>query len=81
MSDLTEQEKRDIQSFTWNSKPSTYQLDRMNMMRRMGKELCEYMIESVKNCPDRSAAIRDLRKAIMQCNLAIAHENIDKADK
>ena len=73
---MTEQESLDVSRFTWNSKCTEDQLMRMDFLRKAGKDLCELFIASVPNCADRSAAIRYLRLAVMQCNLAIAHENI-----
>lgn len=81
MRELNAQEKLIIKRFTWNAKPTPDQLARMHSMREKGRELCEFMIRSVPASADRSEAIRDLRKAITQCNLAIAHEDMSKEDK
>lgn len=67
-------ERADINSFTWNAKCSEDQIERMQGLRECGKSLCELIIQSVPNSADRSAAIRSLRLAIMQANVAIAHE-------
>lgn len=72
---MTEQELKDINSFTWNAKCSEDQIKRMQDLRIAGKALCEQIINTVPNSADRSAGIRSLRLAIMQCNLAIAHED------
>lgn len=72
---MTEQELKDINSFTWNAQCTEDQVKRMKELREAGKALCEQIIRDVPNSADRSAGIRSLRLAIMQCNLAIAHEN------
>lgn len=72
---VTEQERRDIESFTWNSKCTEAQVKRMQELREAGKQLCAQIIRDVPNSADRSAGIRSLRLAVMQCNLAIAHED------
>ena len=74
----TEREQADLNLFTWNPKCNEDQISRMAAMRAEGGKLCEFMIRNVQDCADRSAAIRDLRTAIMQCNLAIAHEKQGK---
>lgn len=74
--EMSDAEAQDIMRFTWNAKPTQDQIDRMNALREKGKDLCVFIISVVPNSADRSAAIRDLRKAITQCNLAIAHENL-----
>lgn len=73
---MTEQECLDVSRFTWNAKCTEDQINRMHFLRMAGKDLCQLLIASVPNCADRSSAIRYLRLAIMQGNLAIAHENI-----
>lgn len=75
---ISDQERKDIESFTWNSKCTEDQLARMQDLRNAGQELCKLIIATVPNSADRSAGIRNLRLAIMQCNLAIAHENYGK---
>jgi hypothetical protein len=75
---MTEQEQRDINSFTWNAQCTEDQIKRMQHLREAGKLLCEQIIHSVPNCADRSAGIRSLRLAVMQCNLAIAHESYNE---
>jgi hypothetical protein len=75
-SEMTPQESLDVNRFTWNSKCSEAQLDRMNALREAGKDLCQLIISCAPNSADRSSAIRHLRTAIMECNLAIAHEAI-----
>ena len=72
---MTEQERKDIESFTWNAQCTDDQIKRMSEPRESGKQLCAQIIKDVPNSADRSAGIRSLRLAIMQCNLAIAHEN------
>lgn len=72
---MTEQELKDINSFTWNASCTEGQIKRMKYLREAGKALCQQIIKDVPNSADRSAGIRSLRLAIMQCNLAIAHEN------
>ena len=72
---MTEQELKDINSFTGNAKCTDDQIARMQSLREYGKDLCEQIIKTVPNSADRSAGIRSLRLAIMQCNLAIAHED------
>jgi len=74
--EMSESEAKDIIRFSFNSKPTQDQIDRMNALRVRGQDLCQFIISSVPNSADRSAAIRDLRMAITQCNLAIAHENL-----
>lgn len=75
---MTEQELRDINSFTWNAKCTEDQKLRMECLREKGREICELIIKTVPNSADRSAGIRSLRLAIMQCNLAVAHENYNE---
>lgn len=75
---MNEAEILDVSRFTWNAKCSIDQIERMNALRNAGKDLCELIIASVPNSADRSAGIRSLRLAVMQCNLAIAHEGIEK---
>ena len=50
------------------------QKDRMEELRASGKVIVKKIFKSVPECADRTAALRDLRKCIMQCNLAIANE-------
>lgn len=76
--EMTPQEMEDVSRFTWNAKCTEDQIERMKLMREKGQDLCLFMVGNVKNCADRSAAIRNLRIAIMQCNLAIAHEDFPK---
>lgn len=72
--EITEVEKENINSFTWNANCTPLQIEKMKSLRESGKDLCELFIALAPNCADRSAAIRYLRLAVMQCNLAIAHE-------
>lgn len=74
--EMSEQEALDVSRFTWNSKCDEEQLDAMQALRDAGKNLCELMISCTPNSADRSSAIRYLRLAIMQCNIAIAHSNL-----
>lgn len=74
---MSEQEVLDLYRFTWNSKCTDEQIAHMQELRNIGKDLCEFMISLVPNCADRSSAIRYLRLAIMQCNIAIAHSNLE----
>lgn len=75
--EMSEQELQDIKRFAWNSKCSEDQLERMSILRDAGAHLCHRFIALTPSCADRSAAIRYLRLAVMQCNLAIAHENME----
>lgn len=74
--EMTGQELADCKRFTWNSSVNENQIERMNALRQKGQELCELFIANTPNSADRSAAIRYLRLAVMQCNIAIAHENM-----
>lgn len=75
--EMTPAESLDVSRFAWNSKCSQDQIERMQSLRDAGKDMCELFISCVPKSADRGAAIRYLRLAIMQCNLAIAHEGIE----
>lgn len=56
--------------FTYHT-PTTEQVQRMALLRAEAKNLAKSIILHVPRCPDRSAAIRLLREAIMTANAAI----------
>lgn len=76
--EMTEGESIDCDRFTWNAKCTEEQIKRMQELRQAGKDLCQLFIANTPNCADRSAAIRYLRLAVMQCNVAIAHEDMSQ---
>lgn len=74
--EMTPSEQADLTRFTWNPGCTTEDIEKMHVLRNGGKDLCELIIANVPNCADRSSAIRYLRLAIMQANLAIAQAGL-----
>lgn len=72
--EMTELEVADVKNFFWKDKLNEDKIERMNLMREKGSDLCEFIISMTPNSADRSAAIRYLRLAVMQVNSAITNE-------
>lgn len=58
--------------FTYHPPGSESQVERYNRLREAGKQLAQVIIECVPVNPDRSAAIRKVREAVMTANAGIA---------
>ncbi len=70
-------EEKDLNRFTWNSKVSPEDVDAMHQLRAKAREFAELIFKLCPACADRSAAIRDLRIALMQANASIAHRELN----
>lgn len=69
-------EEIDIARFDWNAKISAEDVENMKALRLAARDLAALIYKIVPACADRSAALRDLRVAVMQANLAIAHRDL-----
>ena len=78
---MTAAETLDAKRFTWKSKCDERQIEGMEAIRTKALEMYHMIIQCSPNCADRASAVRYLRLAVMQANVAIACENIEKDDK
>lgn len=72
--ELTPEVREEIKRLMYYHPWSEDQISRGNTIREGLRLALELIIECVPPSPDRSAAIRKLREARMDCNSAITHE-------
>lgn len=69
---MTQAEQNDLDNW-FKYHPATPELvEKYNHVRETSKELAKWLYDNVPNSADRTAAIRSLRRTVMDINLAIA---------
>lgn len=65
--------------FTYHP-PRPGQAERYSKVREAALAFAEVVVDNTPKCPDRSAAVRKIREAVMTANAAIALEDPDAGE-
>jgi hypothetical protein len=76
MSTVTPDDIRDLDNWFTYHPATPEQLEHYKHVRSVSKDLAQYLLEKLPRSADRTAAIRSLRRTVMDINLAIACEGV-----
>lgn len=72
--EFTQTEQRILKYFTRVDKINKNQAEKMEKIRSLGRELCLYAFKNIQISDMRNDAAKNVLRAVMQFNLALAHD-------